>query len=158
MREMADMGTSFEELVHCFTSLVLTTQHNMKLMLPDLYNANDYMNIIIEALESNTETDLSLNKGDREDIEVALQGMCSGIKNFLELSRNSRERSEKINRDIETLKQTVHSKRIVVEGRIDFGEHFKNITQAVSVFGIYRASNALTFSNMSLLNRIPGFL
>jgi hypothetical protein len=156
IHEMADMGSFFEELVYCFTSLVLTTQHNMKMMLPHLNNARDYMNITIDALGSNT--DQPLSEEDRSDINTALQGMCSGIEHLLKLSQSSRERSEKINQEIETLKQTVQSKRIVVEGRIDFGEHFKIISQAISAVGVYRASNALTLSNIPYLDRFPSLI
>jgi hypothetical protein len=156
IHEMADMGNFFEELVYCFTSLVLTTQHNMKMMLPDLNNARDYMNITVDALKS--DTDQPLSNEDRTDIETALQGMCSGIENLLQLSRSSRERSEKIDQEIEILKQTVQNKRIVVEGRIDFGEHFKIISQAISAFGVYRASNALTLNSVPYLDRIPGLI
>ncbi len=156
IHEMADMGSFFKELVYCFTSLVLTTQHNMRMMLPDLNNARDYMNITVDALKS--DTDQQLSNEDRTDIETALQGMCSGISHLLELSRSSRERSEKINQEIETLKQTVQNKRIVVEGRIDFGEHFKMISQAISFVGVYQASNALTLNGIPYLARIPGLL
>ncbi len=156
IHEMADMGNFFKELVYCFTSLVLTTQHNMRMMLPDLNNARDYMNITVDALKS--DTDQQLSNEDRTDIETALQGMCSGISHLLELSRSSRERSEKINQEIETLKQTVQNKRIVVEGRIDFGEHFKMISQAISFVGVYQASNALTLNGIPYLARIPGLL
>ncbi len=156
IHEMVDMGNFFKELVYCFTSLVLTTQHNMRMMLPDLNNARDYMNITVDALKS--DTDQQLSNEDRTDIETALQGMCSGISHLLELSRSSRERSEKINQEIETLKQTVQNKRIVVEGRIDFGEHFKMISQAISFVGVYQASNALTLNSMPYLARIPGLL
>lgn len=156
MHEMADMANFFEELVSCFTSLVLTTQHNMKMMLPDLYNARDYMDIIVNALGSNTNEQLC--DEDRTDIETALQGMCSGVKHLLEFSKNSRERSEKLDQDIKDLQKTVQNKRIIVEGRIDFGERFKYISQAIAGIGTYQAANALTANNMQYLSRIPGFI
>jgi hypothetical protein len=43
----------FEELVYSFASLVLTTQHNMKMMFSDLNNVNDYMDIMVDALGLN---------------------------------------------------------------------------------------------------------
>jgi hypothetical protein len=156
MHEMAGMGTSLQELVHCFSTLVLTTHHNMQMMLPDLRNAKDYMDITVDALESNT--DQPLDDKDRTDIETALQGMYSGIEHLLQLSQKSRETSEKLDHDIKKLKQTIQNKRIIVEGRIDFGEHFKTIGQAIGVFGIYGASNALTANNMQYLSRIPGII
>ncbi|CAF3069383.1 unnamed protein product [Rotaria sp. Silwood2] len=156
MQEMAGMGTSLEELVHRLNSLVLTTQHNMKMMLPDLKNAKDYLDITVEALQSNA--DEPLNDQDRSDIEIALDGMCFGIQNLLQLSQKSGEQSEKLDQDIKNLQQTVQNKRVVVEGRIDFGEHFKIVSQAIAAVGTYTASNALTANGMQHLGRIPGLI
>ncbi|CAF1428617.1 unnamed protein product [Adineta ricciae] len=156
MNEMNEMGTSFKELVHCSNSLILTTQHNMRKMLPDLRNAKDYMDIIVQSLESNS--NLPLNEQDRSDIETALNGMCFGTRNLLQLSQKSREQSEKLDQNIRSLQQTVQSKRVVVEGRIDFGEHFKHISQAIAAFGVYQATNALTTNSLQHLSRIPGFI
>ncbi|UJR19598.1 hypothetical protein I4U23_022732 [Adineta vaga] len=153
---MKEMGASFKELVQCFNTLVLTTQHNMKMMLPDLKNAKDYIDITVDALQSNA--DQPLNDQDRSDVEMALDGMCCGIRNLLLLSQKSRERSEKLDEDIKNLQQVVQNKRVIVEGRIDFGEQFKIIAQVIGAAGVYNATNALATNWVQHLERIPGLI
>ncbi|CAF1373971.1 unnamed protein product [Adineta ricciae] len=133
---------------------------SIKQLLDEIQREMNEMNEMAQyekdSLESNS--NLPLNEQDRSDIETALNGMCFGTRNLLQLSQKSREQSEKLDQNIRSLQQTVQSKRVVVEGRIDFGEHFKHISQAIAAFGVYQATNALTTNSLQHLSRIPGFI
>lgn len=120
IKEFADIANELQDLIQSFIKLVVNTKRNMQLTMSPLQRSIDHMEVIADALSSVSGE--SLEDRDTQDIQLALEGMSSGIKNLLKLVRSSKQESGDLDEKINTMKRNLQEKRIVIEGRLELAK------------------------------------
>jgi hypothetical protein len=147
VQEYGDMANELRDLIHCFIRMVMQAKHNVNMMLPLLSAATNQLSIVEDVM--NTDPSQKLNETDKKDIKLALDRMSDGIENLLKLAKSSKDESQKLDERIHTMTNSVQSKKLVVEGRLDMAEFcFKNAKPAGVVSGALGAGGLLVAEAM----------
>jgi hypothetical protein len=120
VKEYSDMANELRDLIHCFVRMVMQVKHNVNMMLPLLNAATRQMTIVQDVMS--TEPSQVLNEIDKRDIDLALNRMSIGIQNLLDLAKSSTAESQKLDERIHNMTNTVQSKKMVVEERLDIAK------------------------------------
>jgi hypothetical protein len=120
VREYADMANELRDLIQCFVRMVMQAKHNVNMMLPLLTAAKSQMTIVQDVM--NTDPTQALNEIDKRDIQLALNRMSSGIQNLLSLAKSSMAESQKLDERIHNMTNSVQSKKVIVEERLDIAK------------------------------------
>ena len=120
IKDFADIARELQDLIHSFIKLVVNTKRNMELVIAPLQESINHMEIIADALSPDSNKPLETR--DKEDVEIALQGMSSGIEKLLQLAKTSKQESSDLDDKIARMKGNIQVKRIIVEGRLKTAE------------------------------------
>ena len=118
VKEYSDMASELETLIKFFTRMVRSVQHNVNLMLPLLKTADNQINVIDDAMNSQ-QNQKKLNEEDKKDIQLALSRMSSGIEKLLTIAESARNESREIDMKILLMTNSVQAKKITVLNRLD---------------------------------------
>lgn len=77
IKEFADLAREIQDLIHSFIKLVVNTKRNMELVIAPLQQSINHIEVIADALSPHSNQ--PLQNRDKEDIQIALQGMSTGI-------------------------------------------------------------------------------
>ncbi|CAF2138670.1 unnamed protein product [Rotaria magnacalcarata] len=120
VQEYSYMANELRDLIQCFVRMVMQAKHNINMMLPKLTAAKTQMTIVHEVMSIDpTQT---LNQIDKKDIELALNRMSTGIKNLLNLAKVSTAESRKLDERIHNMTNSVQSKKVIVEERLEIAQ------------------------------------
>ncbi|CAF1391296.1 unnamed protein product [Didymodactylos carnosus] len=132
VKDFADTAAEFENIIQCYIRLVLSTKHNMKMMVPHLDEAKTHMKVTVDTLAPES-SEPSVQR-DKDDIQIALRGMSSSVRKLLELAQSSKEKSDKLDERIAAMKRNVQNKKLIMEGRIDFSESSPMLGLGLGIF------------------------
>lgn len=90
IKDFAGMAQELQDLIHCFIKLVVNIKRNMELVISSLQGSITHMEVIADALSPDSSK--PLESRDKQDIEIALKGMSSGIEKLLDLARTSKKK------------------------------------------------------------------
>jgi hypothetical protein len=130
VREYADMANELRDLIQCFVRMVMQAKHNVNMMLPLLSAAKSQMTIVQDVM--NTDPTQALNEIDKKDIQLALNRMSTGIQNLLSLAKSSTTESQKLDERIHNMTNSVQSKKVVVEERLEIASFCFKYAQPVT--------------------------
>ncbi|CAF0865906.1 unnamed protein product [Rotaria sordida] len=117
VQEYSDMANELRDLIQCFVRMVMQAKHNVNMMLPLLTAAKSQMTIVQDVM--GTDPTQALNEIDKIDIQLALNRMSTGIQNLLSLAKSSTVESQQLDGRIHSMTNTVQSKKMVVEERLE---------------------------------------
>ena len=117
VQEYADMANELRDLIQCFVRMVMQAKHNVNMMLPLLTAATTQLTIVHDVMS--TDPSQKLNDVDKKDIHLALDRMSSGIQQLLRIAKSSTAESQKLDERIHNMTNTVQSKKVIVEERLD---------------------------------------
>lgn len=115
-KKFGDIAVELENLIQCFTRLVMETKHNLNLARVPLKRSQMHVQVLADALTTGS----SLNEKDKADVTLAFDGLSSGIKKFLEYAQSSESESKELARRINSLKETVINTVTVSQSRLVF--------------------------------------
>jgi hypothetical protein len=164
IKDFADIAQELQDLIHCFIKIVVNTKRNMELVISPLQGSINHMEVIADALSPDSAK--PLESRDEEDIEIALEGMSSGIEKLLTLAEKSKKESNDLDDKIAIMKGNIQQKRIVIQGRLELANCAPIIAAAliggVVVGGIVLLVQKLWAKHnrkaLSYLNEIFGLL
>lgn len=134
VKEYSDMANELRDLIQCFIRMVMQAKHNVNMMLPLLTAAKSQMSIVQDVMS--TDLTQTFNDTDKKDIKLALDRMSTGIQNLLSLAKSSRAESQKLDGRIHNMTNSVQSKKMVVEERLDIARFcFKHAIPAGVIGG-----------------------
>ena len=90
IKEFADIARELQDLIHFFIRLVVNTKRNMELVIAPLQESINHMEVVADVLSPNSNE--PLESRDREDVEIALNSMSSGIEKLLQLAKTSKKK------------------------------------------------------------------
>ncbi|CAF3776502.1 unnamed protein product [Rotaria sp. Silwood1] len=144
VQEYSDMANELRDLIQCFVRMVTQAKHNVNMMLPLLKAAKSQMGIVQDVMS--TDPSKALNGIDKRDIQLALNRMSSGIQSLLDLAKSATAESQKLDDRIHNMTNSVQSKKVTVEERLDVANFcFKcavpvsTITSGAAVGGLVAA-------------------
>ena len=120
VKEYSDMANELRDLIQCFVWMVMQSKHNVNMMLPLLNAAKTQMTIVQDVM--NIDPSEVLNEIDKKDIHLALKRMSSGIEKLLSLAKSSTAVSQKLDERIHNMTNTVQTKKMIVEERLDIAK------------------------------------
>ncbi|CAF1616746.1 unnamed protein product [Rotaria sp. Silwood1] len=146
VQEYSDMANELRDLIQCFVRMVTQAKHNVNMMLPLLKAAKSQMGIVQDVMS--TDPSKALNGIDKRDIQLALNRMSSGIQSLLDLAKSATAESQKLDDRIHNMTNSVQSKKVTVEERLDVANFcFKcavpvsTITSGAAVGGLVAAES-----------------
>ncbi|CAF1075272.1 unnamed protein product [Didymodactylos carnosus] len=140
IKEYSAIAGEVQDLIQCFGQLVSNTKHNVKMILPPLTAAVVQMSIVQDAL--NPTSNAQLNKTDEADIDMALQRMLSGVSKLLDVAKCSADESVELQKRIDYMKNTVQSKKVTIEGRLEIAECCSSLGLPAGLIGSYFAASS----------------
>ena len=142
VQEYSDMANELRDLIHCFVRMVMHAKHNVNMMLPLLEAATTQLSVVEDVMS--TDPSQQLNQADRKDIKDALDRMSSGIENLLKLAKSAAAESQKLDERMQKMTDTVQSKKMVVEERIEIANFcFKYSKPAGAIGGALGAGGCI---------------
>ncbi|CAF2630548.1 unnamed protein product [Rotaria sp. Silwood2] len=117
VQEYSDMANELRDLIQCFVRMVIQAKHNVNMMLPLLTAAKSQMRIVQDVMS--TDPSKALNDVDKRDIQLALNRMSTGIQGLLSLAKSAIAESQKLDDRIHNMTNSVQSKKVTVEERLD---------------------------------------
>ncbi|CAF0824910.1 unnamed protein product [Adineta steineri] len=117
IREYSDMASELRDLIQCFVQMVTEVKHNVNMKLPLLAAAKSQIGIVQDVMS--TDPSQELNDIDKKDIQLALNRMSTGMQGLLSLAKSARAESQKLNARIHTMTNSVQSKKLILEERLE---------------------------------------
>jgi len=117
VQEYSEMANELRDLIQYFVRMVMQAKHNVNMMLPLLNAAKVQMTIVQDVM--GTDLTQMLNEIDKKDIRLALDRMSSGIQKLLDLAKSSTVESQKLDDRIHNMTNSVQSKKVIVEERLE---------------------------------------
>ncbi|CAF4328100.1 unnamed protein product, partial [Adineta steineri] len=117
VREYSDMANELRDLIQRFVQMVTEIKYNVNMKLPLLTAAKSQIGIVQDVM--NTDPSKGLNDIDKKDIQLALNRMSTGMQGLLSLAKSARGDSQKLDARIHKLTNSVQSKKLILEERLD---------------------------------------
>ena len=130
VQEYGDMANELRDLIQCFVRMVMQVKHNVNMMLPLLTAAQPQIAVIQDVM--NTDPTEVLNEIDKNDVQLALNRMSAGIQGLLAIAKSSTADSQKIDERIHTLTNSIQSKKLIVEERLEIANFCFKYAQPVA--------------------------
>ncbi|CAF3980480.1 unnamed protein product [Adineta steineri] len=111
------MASELRDLIQCFVQMVTEVKHNVNMKLPLLAAAKSQIGIVQDVMS--TDPSQELNDIDKKDIQLALNRMSTGMQGLLSLAKSARAESQKLNARIHTMTNSVQSKKLILEERLE---------------------------------------
>ncbi|UJR07904.1 hypothetical protein I4U23_012187 [Adineta vaga] len=117
VQEYSDMANELRDLIQCFARMVMQVKHDVNMMLPLLTAATMQMTVVQDVM--NTDPSESFNEIDKQDIQLALNRMSTGIQNLLKIAKSSTAESQNLDDRIHNMTNAVQKKKDLVEERLE---------------------------------------
>ena len=118
IREFADLAVELQEITNFFNKVVIDTKHKAGMVIPYLEATKHNIKVLDDVLKKETFTDVDIG-----DVKVALSGVLEGTGKLHELAVKQKSESEKINSNIEKMKDDMVRRKMISEGRLELASN-----------------------------------
>ncbi|CAF1229726.1 unnamed protein product [Didymodactylos carnosus] len=131
MGQYSEIANHFEMLTSEFGELVLTTQHNMAMLLPHLSEAREHIDVLTNALQPSS-SEAPLSSTDQTDVNLALKELAEGVRAMIKNARVDQRHSHELDQRLKEFQVIVAAKSDTAQRRVNFAQYFYFLGPALS--------------------------